>query len=190
MKKSRTNIAAWIVSCWCAGLMLSSCAGRYYFYDEDSKRYFPTEPAYSLEGKFPPDSAKEMIDPHAIYLLGVPDGQSKYYTYYRFWEDGRVMYQSLVMRHFPTPADVDRLYGISMGYYTIEDSMIQIELFAPNASCHDCWYVMIEAEMVDDFLVIHRRWYRDRLSIRLRKRFRDESYQKVHMEGLTNQPDW
>lgn len=188
----RLRIISVIMLCCVIEGLMTSCANYQYLPEE--VRYLPKQPAYQLQGKLPEGAAAGVIDPHSIYLYEAPPYRGEiYYHYYRFWDDGRVLYRSLGMTTLPTLADAESFFGCTVGYYTIDEQELLIEFFIRHPGRQGgSAYLMSEAELVDGDIVKKRSWVRGGLfdSKELREYHPPKIYRKIYMGPMIREPDW
>lgn len=110
-----------------------SCCNVAFKYNKEQIRGMPTNPKWKLKGKLKKSELRK-FDTNCVYVLqdenNYEAGKYKHkYVFFRFWEDGHVMFRNYVLFNFPTINDVNKIYGTMAGYFTISNDIMTIELF-------------------------------------------------------------
>jgi hypothetical protein len=154
-------------------------------YDNTLLRGLPTRPKWRLKGKFR-QAAVGKLNTNSVYIGFMHSNKEDMwhskpadeFTFMRFWNDGHMMYRSLVMEKFPTNKDANSFYGTRPGYYVVHGDTLIIEYFGPG---HYYWgYFYNKYKIFENKLVkIKREVGGDR-----------EVYKKFNLGSLTSNPDW
>ena len=169
------------------GGMLTSCVN--YQFIQGEMRIVPKDPAYQLKGKLLPGAADGIVDPFSIYLYESQISRNISYHYYRFWDDGHVSHRSIGIDHLPTREEAESFWGCDVGFYTLDNQQLLIELFVPDSSAGGR-YLMVEAEVVDGDIVEKKSWLRGLYRADIRVYSPPRIYQKVYIGKMETQPDW
>lgn len=98
-------------------------------YDKSTLRGVPLYPKWKLKGKFV-KTGLNIPDPNAVYIK--QNSREGYFTFIRFYSDGRAVIRNLIMNRFPEISDVNSKYGTAPGYYIVKNNLIIIESFYPT----------------------------------------------------------
>jgi len=163
---------------------LLSCCNVAFKYDKELVRGLPTNPRWKLKGKLKESELKK-LDINCVYILQGEDNYEagKYrpaFVFFRFWEDGHVMFRNYVLFNFPTIKDINSNYGTMAGYFTISNDIITIEMFG-------CWvwrwrYTYAKYKIINgDIKCISGDCSTDEAKY---------PYKKYCLGTLTSKPDW
>lgn len=167
-------------------LCLTSCGVETLFMQNEAW-YLSETLDFRLKGKLEPGAVSDLIDPNALYVEEYMDDGENRYHYYRFWEDGHVLYVGRALYHLPDRENqeyYERLSIGAIGYYTIEEQTVLMELMM-DLRPHR--YVITEAEIRNGDLVRTRWWVREHPEIVVEEAIK---LRKIDMGELTRQPDW
>ena len=173
-----------ICGCVILAAVATSCSSL--AYDTDH-RSWPCFPDYALKGKLNPELARNLIDTNSVYVLE----QGIYRLWFRFWADGHVLWRSRAIKgRPPTQEECEVFDHCCMGYYTVEEGRILVELYGRGAYLG--YYDMSELKVEGEDLVQTRAW----------ERWRPEWYGSLYYGngrvfrrliiagGLKAAPDW